>query len=731
MVKAGRHQEAEPHFQNLGTAAIAAKELDLAARAIGNAGGCQFALHRYGEAAQSFLKAHALAESAGDANVAAIFEANLASLYSEMGELDSAVLWTERSLERMTGADRRAHLPELQIQLASLRARQGRLPEAVDLFRQAIQLADRDRNFALYAMGWNRLGEELMRHEEYQQAERAFLESFRVRSLRGLPLDVSYTNLGKVRLEMGDLESASELLDRANELSAAPQRVPARDVYRARGQVRLRQGRLEEAVEDLRTALRLERAWRWAGPASDAARMGAEKVLSDAHGAFIEAGNRLHLRTGGAALVRETFEAAEENRAQSLRLAMRGGADRPEEQPPAYWQAIARLQRAEMEVLRGGDAAEARAARAELVRLEAGSPAEAAIMPGGLLDEVQGTLPRGSSIVAFHLGDAISWRWAVDRDAIALDALPGAAEIRRQVAAAAGGVHENRTDAAAALYTTLFGSVPARFRDNPRWLLALDTDLFDAPLAALVDESGSYLAERRTIEIIPGAGAWIEAARHPGPASNLFVGVGDPIYNTADPRLGNQQPAADALLLPRLVGSGAEVEACARSWKGDHVLLRGGDVSRDRLRDEMQRGPAVLHFATHFLESSERSGAAMVALGMSEVLPAAEISRWNLRLGLVVLSGCRSAGGAAWRGSGLLGLTRAWLAAGARSVVGSRWATPDEDGALFRSMYHHLRAAGGRDAAAALQAAQIDMLRAGGWRARPDYWGAYFVMGSR
>ena len=96
----------------------------------------------------------------------------------------------------------------------------------------------------------------------------------------------------------------------------------------------------------------------------------------------------------------------------------------------------------------------------------------------------------------------------------------------------------------------------------------------------------------------------------------------------------------------------------------------------------------------------------------------------------MVLSGCHSAAGATLRGSGLLGLTRAWLTAGARSVVASRWSTPDENGVLFRVFYSDLRRHNREGAAASLRTAQLEMLRSGGWRARPRYWGAYFVIGN-
>ena len=106
------------------------------------------------------------------------------------------------------------------------------------------------------------------------------------------------------------------------------------------------QGRLREAVADLRIAVRLARDWRWTAPPDDAARMGTENWLEQVHSTLVEAGNRLYLETGDPELIRETFEAAEENRAASLRgVVSRGRTPDPSSLPPAFWETLARLQR--------------------------------------------------------------------------------------------------------------------------------------------------------------------------------------------------------------------------------------------------------------------------------------------------------------------------------------------------------------------------------------------------
>ena len=107
------------------------------------------------------------------------------------------------------------------------------------------------------------------------------------------------------------------------------------------------------------------------------------------------------------------------------------------------------------------------------------------------------------------------------------------------------------------------------------------------------------------------------------------------------------------------------------------------------------------------------------------------ISRTRLGAGLVVLSGCHSGEGEALPGTGLVGLTRAWLTAGARAVIASNWSTPDASGALFGALYRHLRAHPDVAPSTALRAAQLEMMRSGGWQSNPRYWGAYFAVGAR
>lgn len=771
-----KYADARSRFESALQLATASHQDNLAARATSNIGGCEFALQDHQAALSSFLDARRLAQSGNERSTMAVLDSNISSIYAQMGDVDAAVQWLQGSLTWTTEVDRN-HLPEMQIQMGSLLARQERMksgwllsPEkrmqqALPLFQQGINGADRTGNRALYAVGWSRLGEELLWQHDLPGAEKALLEAYRVRKLSHLPLDSSFWSLGELRLEQGDLTSASALLDQAVDLAESPQGpMPAWHVYDARGRVRMAQGRLREAMVDLRIAVNLARAFRWSAPATDAARIGAEGMIDRVHSALIEAGNRLYIETRDPALVRETFEAAEENRANSLRHLVNGHAIAAV-LPPSYWEAILRLQRAEVAALRSNNVTTGqtvRAVRAELASIEA-SLVPDLHLPGKLMERAQAALVPDAALLSFHLGSSISWLWALDQGNLALYALPARAEIEAQAKSASVAIRENSPEAAresARLYRTLFGLLAPRFQCKTNWLLALDNALLDVPMAALVVDPGeqpAYVVERHNIEVTPGAGYWVESAarREAQPTSQVFVGIGDPIYNGADARavshprvnsglqLGHQLLASAAssgdsppLALPRLVGSSSELDRCSWAWKGEHVLLKGAAASRRNLMEQLHRNPAVIHFATHFLESSVRPSYGLIALSLTErneteLLQPAEIASWKVHAGLVVLSGCHSGAGVALPGTGLMGLTRAWLSAGAQAVLASRWTTPDGDGDLFEAFYRDLSSQRHPDPARALRTGQLAMIHAGGWRAQPRYWGTYFVVGNQ
>ena len=93
---------------------------------------------------------------------------------------------------------------------------------------------------------------------------------------------------------------------------------------------------------------------------------------------------------------------------------------------------------------------------------------------------------------------------------------------------------------------------------------------------------------------------------------------------------------------------------------------------------------------------------------------------------LVVMTGCSSGTGDIRAGAGILGLTRAWLVAGASAVMATGWAVEDFDGDLLPAFYRNLQTS---SPAEALRRSQVEMLHSGTWQADPAYWASYQVTG--
>jgi CHAT domain-containing protein/tetratricopeptide (TPR) repeat protein len=112
-------------------------------------------------------------------------------------------------------------------------------------------------------------------------------------------------------------------------------------------------------------------------------------------------------------------------------------------------------------------------------------------------------------------------------------------------------------------------------------------------------------------------------------------------------------------------------------------LLTGAEGSANALRDLWVSGADVVHFATHALADLRQPLASLLVLpatnarGAPTYLTAGQVENWRGDAELVFLSACESAIGPPRFASGMPGIQRAFLRAGARGVIATLW--PIED----------------------------------------------------
>jgi len=126
---------------------------------------------------------------------------------------------------------------------------------------------------------------------------------------------------------------------------------------------------------------------------------------------------------------------------------------------------------------------------------------------------------------------------------------------------------------------------------------------------------------------------------------------------------------------------------------------------------------SLLHFSAHGLLDEKRPLYSGVVLALEDeekddgLLQTYEIFNLDLNADLVTLSACNTGLGKLHRGEGLIGLTRAFMYAGAKSVLVSLWSVHDQSTtSLMKNFYKNLIEKG-LNPKKALREAKLQLLR--------------------
>ena len=259
----------------------------------------------------------------------------------------------------------------------------------------------------------------------------------------------------------------------------------------------------------------------------------------------------------------------------------------------------------------------------------------------------------------------------------------------------------------AALYIELIGPLEAWL--EPRTPLAIVPHgiLHNVPFHALFDGQ-NYLLDRCEVSYAPSATVLALCQQRSSQTATraLITGVADE-------------------LIPEAL---AEVQSVARQ-------LADGGLEAETLTDEgatleafNARAPScdILHFACHGLFRADNPMFSAIKLH-DGWLTAADVMQLHLNDALVMLSACESGRGTVFLGDEVIGLPRAFLGAGAASVVVSLWLVQDESTAtLMTHWYRQLRERMGRTAA--LRSAQQALRER---YPHPYYWAPFILIGQR
>ena len=274
---------------------------------------------------------------------------------------------------------------------------------------------------------------------------------------------------------------------------------------------------------------------------------------------------------------------------------------------------------------------------------------------------------------------------------------------------------------ATALYRQLVGEAIEGLDPGVRRLILLPSGpLYGLPFEVLRSSpDAAPLGERYAISQAPSAAVWASLRERPDTTGREpLMALAAPGALTGDlGAIRRAAPSIDGIRLGALPFARVEAEQAVQVLGSGSRLLAGPDASEHALKTLPLKQWSVLHVAAHTVvddEFPERSAVVLTPGSPDEdgLLQSRDIADLDLDGMLVVLAACRSASGRPSNSEGPVGLARAFLQAGARTVVVSLWELED---AASRRLFSHFyeRLARGDSVQEALRSARAGRIRAG------------------
>jgi CHAT domain-containing protein/Tfp pilus assembly protein PilF len=755
-------------------------------RMLGLVADLQAELADYREAIAAFSDSVVIAREAGDRGSEAQQLASLGSVYTALGDYDKALDHIGTALRLAREVNDRGLEQEFLMNQGVVYEKQGKLRKALEAYSESARVASGqgDRQSEATRLGYAanvhaRLGNsaEALRH--YQRGLAIATE------IGTVPVEAEISNdAGALLLKLGDLSRSLELHERARSVGEATRNLPV--IWRAEaglGAAFERRGETEAALAHYRRAVESIEAVRGTIDVADQkASFFQDKV--EPYRRVVNLLVRLDETEPGKGHAIEAFQYSERARARAFldlmtEARMKVEAGIAPELLARQRELGQRMSDIQSQLI---DAHTRRASASELAGLEEELEradddystlgrefrrrypryAEIQYPEPMRLPEVQETLGEGSLLLEYLVGESGSFLFAIRKRDYKVARLPAAPQLRDDVRRLREAVSRperaalaSYVSAARRLYDELMLPAKALTEGALEILVVPDDVLHYLPFELLLKSTGAalrpdprglpYLVRDHRIGYLPAAGLLpaISVEGREAPAKDLLA-LGDPSYDrSAPPADDSIEPAARGAFdgaepwkLRRLAHSREEVTRIAELYpEGRTDLLLGEDATEANLTANGRLSRyRIVHLAAHGLLNESRPQFSGVVVSLPSgpspedgLLQAYEIFNLELNAELVVLSACETGLGKEIHGEGIVGLTRAFLYAGASAVVVSLWKVADASTSELMVRFHqHLN--GGGSGSEALRRAQLDLVEKGAF-AHPYYWAPFVLVG--
>ena len=382
------------------------------------------------------------------------------------------------------------------------------------------------------------------------------------------------------------------------------------------------------------------------------------------------------------------------------------------------------------------------------------------------LDEIQNSIiGKKDLLLEYLLAEPISFLWVISKDSASFFKLPGEKYIQKYVSNYLSIISKPPTASQTSyssgekLFELLIKPVQSYLKQNQNLMIIPDGILNYLPFESLIMESKKnlpvYMVEKYNIRYAPSASVMkIIKQKNKTPKLNQsmdLVAFGDPIFNTGAKNKGtikneNLYTHNNAEVgvykntgfnFQRLPNTGSEIKSIASFFNKEKVSINLREkASEDNFKSMNPINSRIIHFATHGLLDEEHPQRSCIVLNIDDnhdedgFLQMNEIFNLDINANLVVLSACQTGRGKLLQGEGVIGLTRAFLYAGAHSVVVSLWTVNDRSTTeIMSKFYKYLQQNISFDEA--LRKAKNDLLK--GKIAslhHPYYWAPFIFIGN-
>ena len=329
-----------------------------------------------------------------------------------------------------------------------------------------------------------------------------------------------------------------------------------------------------------------------------------------------------------------------------------------------------------------------------------------------------------ATLLFYWLGEQRSYLWAVTAAKTSVFTLPGSSEIEMAVKSYRQAFLEPRDPVEAGnpdgkkLYATLVQPAEKLIAKNSRVIVLPDGSLNSLNFETLIAAGPQphYWIEDVTLLTANSLALLARSSVAAPPRDGRILLVGDALAANAD--------------FPALPQAGKEVGLLENYFSAaQRTELTGANATATRFLSSQPEKYSYLHFATHGTASRTRPLESAVILspeGDSYKLYAREVVKHPLHAYLVTISACNGAGTKSYAGEGLVGLSWAFLRAGAHNVIAGLWevsnaSTPQLMDELYKGMH------AGEDPATALRRAKLTLVHSTGNYRKPFYWAPFLV----